>query len=347
MLHRFSDRRRGFTLIELLVVIAIIAVLIGLLLPAVQKVREAANRMSCSNNLKQIGLALHNYHDTNLTLPPWGFDFSVAPTPNPYGAQTQGHAALGLILPYLEQENVIKLARVDHSVIDPLNLPPNYGTSIAGITKIKTYLCPSAPQRTLDYGPYFATQGLALGPMNLAATDYAIIKGQHANFAGSTGQCAPNSPADPSSSDGVGAMGVKGVMTPQGMTKGIVKLTDILDGTSNTIIVAEDAGRHQVWAKGKQVQPNAPGQAGWTLNAAWGDYNTKITVHGFSADGLTVDSGCCAINCNNTNQIYAFHTGGANTLRGDGSVQFLKENTAPGVLAALISRAGGEVVQEN
>src|SRR4051812_9408218 len=104
MCHARSKRRRGFTLIELLVVIAIIAVLIGLLLPAVQKVREAANRMSCTNNLKQIGLALHNYHDTNITLPPWAFDFAVAPTPNPYGPQTQGHGAFGLILPYIEQE---------------------------------------------------------------------------------------------------------------------------------------------------------------------------------------------------------------------------------------------------
>src|SRR5262245_46936016 len=124
MSHVQAARRRGFTLIELLVVIAIIAILIGLLLPAVQKVREAASRMSCTNNLKQVGLALHNYHDVNNGFPPYGFDFATAPPGNPYGAQTQGHAALGLILPYIEQDNVYRIARVDRSIIDPLNLPP-------------------------------------------------------------------------------------------------------------------------------------------------------------------------------------------------------------------------------
>jgi prepilin-type N-terminal cleavage/methylation domain-containing protein len=348
MVRILSKHRPGFTLIELLVVIAIIAILIGLLLPAVQKVREAANRSSCANNLKQIGLALHNYHDAYSALPPWGFDFTDNPRPaNPFGNRTQGHPALSLILPYLEQENLARIAHPEFSVIDPMNLPPNWGTSVAGATKVKVYSCPSVPARVLDYAPYFISQGLGLpdlGPANLGPTDYGVVGGLHANF---TASCAPASPAD-SGDMGVGAMGVKGKRVPGGgMTQGNLKLTDMTDGTSNTLLVAEDAGRHQVYAKGKPILPNTAGSAGWTLNAAWGDYNTAIQVRGFSNDGTTRDGGCCVINCNNVNQFYGFHPGGVNAVRGDGSVQFVTETTAPGVLAALVTRAGGEVINGN
>src|SRR5436309_4733388 len=144
-------RRLGFTLIELLVVIAIIGVLIGLLLPAVQKVREAANRMACSNNLKQIGLALHNYADTYGAMPPYGFDFTSSPrAANPLGNQTQGSSLHALILPFIEQGNVSAMGFFQYSIIDPINWPTPWSTPFGqpgnsvGASVIKTYMCPAA-----------------------------------------------------------------------------------------------------------------------------------------------------------------------------------------------------------
>lgn len=341
-------RRGAFTLIELLVVIAIIAVLVGLLVPAVQKVREAANRMSCSNNLKQVGLAAHNHISTFSWMPSWAYDFEIAPAGNPLGGQKQGHAPLMSLLPYMEQENILKAMDLNLSVIDPRNWPPNWGTSITASAKVKSFMCPSAPSREADYGPYFVGLGLPdKGAFPLGLTDYFPTRGIHGNFRTA---CAPATPSPP---DDCGALGGKAIKRADGSLSIKPGLADITDGTSNTILFAESSGRHQIYGGRVPVQPNAPGQAGWSLNAAFFDYNGALRIRAFSNTAPPVaDSGCKAINQTNGGgaggyQLYSFHSGGVNIVRADGSVGFLNENVPGSTLAAMVSKAGGEVFNDS
>jgi prepilin-type N-terminal cleavage/methylation domain-containing protein len=294
-----SARPRGFTLIELLVVIAIIAVLIGLLLPAVQKVREAAARIRCTNNLKQLGLGLHGFHDANGGFPPGKIEI-------PPGG-TIIHTWTPYVLPYIEQDNLFKKYRFDRTWDDAATNDADPGG--VNQTDIKIFICPSAPEGRkgsrhrgiIDYSP--ANQVTRPNP--------AVI----------------NMP--PSDSTFLGILG-HNVMR---------RITDVTDGTSNTILLAEDGGRNQTWVMGHQVSTG--GSTG-----AWANPGTEIVVSGFNTSTNSTP-GACAVNCTNNNEIYGFHPAGAMVLLGDGSVRMLRAGTDINIVIPLITRARGEVISSD
>jgi prepilin-type N-terminal cleavage/methylation domain-containing protein/prepilin-type processing-associated H-X9-DG protein len=297
-----SYRRPGFTLVELLVVIAIIAVLIGLLLPAVQKVREAANRVQCGNNLKQLGLALHHYHDTHRKFPPGRADAGVTLPVN--------HGWAPFILRFIEQDALAKLYRWDRKAADPLNQP-------VVSTQLKIFQCASAePDRFMTYAPFDYGGKAACG-------DYAPPWYIDPDF-GSVlaGRGWIDRPAD-----------YRGVLVPNQMTR----VTDITDGTANTILLTEDAGRPRQWRMGR------PGPDQTVDGGPWAGFHTGIMLAGFDPNAEK-RPGPCAINCTNEREVYSFHPGGANAVMADGSVHFLQAGMSIRILAALVTRAGGEVV---
>jgi prepilin-type N-terminal cleavage/methylation domain-containing protein/prepilin-type processing-associated H-X9-DG protein len=294
-----SPFRSAFTLIELLVVIAILAVLIGLLLPAVQKVREAANRMKCSSNLHNIGLGLHNFHDTHGGFPPGTVLGPFRPLDVPPGAT---HASWPFLLPYLEQQPLHDRYRFDLDNTHPWNLE-------VGLTLIRVLQCPSVDQ---DVRP------AALSPA--AGTDYAPSQGVNPVL-------AQRGWVDP-----VG--NYQGVMVVNSMTR----LTDVRDGSANTILVTEDAGRNRRWRAGREL-----GSPPYVSGGPWYSRFNAIEIQGTTPDGSS-KPGQCALNCTNDHEVYSFHPTGANALFADGSVHFLKAGMDIRVLARLITRDGGETI---
>lgn len=316
MNRRESNRRPAFTLIELLVVIAIIGVLIGLLLPAIQKVREAANRLSCSNNLKQLGLAFQNYQTANGTLPPGFTDATFVQAPL--------HHSLTFLLPFIEQDNIFKQITISKSGYDPANFA-------AFAMPIKTFMCPSAPlDPFVTYtagGSKYKTLPAGFTVAKVGRTDYTS-----AYTVGGTWVTAS-----------VGALPIQfgGAYGALGLNSRY-RLDDILDGTSNTFLFMEDAGRPARYGMTgiKLGQNTAEGSAG-----GWGDQDSYLNVNGADTAG-NQGSGPCAINCTSDNEMYSFHSGGAHLLMADGSVRFLKTNITLAMLAALHSRAGGEILPD-
>src|SRR5262249_53492285 len=258
---------RGFTLVELLVVIAIIAVLIGLLLPAVQKVREAAGRMHCANNLKQLGLALHGYYDVNGKFPPGqvsGRD--LGPLPQAGVTQAVNHGWGPFILSFIERQDLADRYRWDVNTADPLNQP-------VATTQLKIFQCPSAePDRFFTAGPASAYGGKS------ACADYAPTWYVDPDFVPAlVTQGLIDRPADP-----------RGVLAPNLMTR----LTEITDGASSTILLTEDAGRPRLWRAGQQ----GPDQT--VAGGSWAAFNSGIILQGSASDGAT-RPGPCALNCTN------------------------------------------------
>ena len=313
-----SSARKGFTLIELLVVIAIIAILIGLLLPAVQKVREAAARSKCQNNLKQWGLAFNNFHSTYGVFPPGAVNVTPT-TPNlntirsdlrrvgitiPPGG-TLSHSWSYFLLAQIEQENVARIYNPNVS----WNATAN---NVAVATPVKTFLCPSVP----------AGDGrlVVIGGLNAAPTDYA-----------------PNNNYD------IGLVN-NGLCDAVPDRTGILRvnrsysIAEVRDGASNTFLLCEDAGRPGRWVKGVLTDPASQNDGGWA------DHDNEFIVHGSQlADGVT-GGGPCHTNCNNGNEVYSFHNGGANHVFADGHVAFIPVSMDIRLFVRFITRQGGDIV---
>jgi prepilin-type N-terminal cleavage/methylation domain-containing protein/prepilin-type processing-associated H-X9-DG protein len=307
------DRQTAFTLVELLVVIAIIGVLVGLLLPAVQAARESGRRAHCMNNLKQIGLAALQHHDTYGKFPPgWAEGSAAAPFIVPQGKIVEGgHGLFPFLLPYLEEEALAKIYRWDKRSQGPEN------QEVARM-HLKILQCPSAvPDRwvtAVEDASNYSYGGRG------ACTDYAGVRDVDVRL------------VDLGLVDAVA--NYQGILTRGHLTR----IKEITDGTSQTLLVTECAGRPEMWRAGRPVP-----QIYVFPNGAWVG-GTSILFQGSTPDGAT-RPGPCAINCTNNQETYSFHPTGVNSVFADGSVRFLNDDMNIRIFARLVTRAGGEVVE--
>ena len=284
-------KRRGFTLIELLVVIAIIAILIALLLPAVQQAREAARRTQCKNNMRQIGIGLHNYHDVHLTFPS-GWIGVAGGVPNFEGES--GFAWGTMILPYVEQPALYNSINFHESMISSNNLPKLK-------QELSVFVCPSDPkdQTWNAAGPN--------GSVELATTNYAGVFGieelHDCEDLPTGGVCR-----------GSGAF----------YHNSAVRIDDISDGTSNSLIVGE-----------RKFLPNEE------INTTWSGAVPQ------TEEAVAAIVGVCDHPPNAGAHVDDFgsrHTGGAQFTYGDGHVRFVSENIDEGVYKFMGTIRGGEIV---
>lgn len=331
---RHRRRRPAFTIIELLVVISVIAILIALLVPAVQQAREAARRMQCRNNLKQLGLALHNYQSAHDVFPPseLNADGDSGCEPGEISIEdnssscTDYQSWTSLCLPFLGQS--VLADSYDYN--SPWSALVN--RRVVSV-QLPVFQCPSTP-----YGN---------------RTDRYHVVGAAASDYGSVNRVAKRVYSDvfgvqvPSQAARQGALAEYKVNRP----------ADITDGLSNSLMVAECAGRPEVLVLGRRMSDRqfsqyrddevvrVNGRLMAEAGIGWADPDTGFHVKGVQEDGVTV-YGAVFINGINAGETYSFHSGGAQTLLADGSVQFLSARIDGWVYISLCTRAGGEVIGE-
>lgn len=321
----FIRRRNAFTLVELLVVIAIIGILVALLLPAIQAAREAARRSQCTNNMKQIGLAILNYESAKKELP-------KAYTPNYTGSQNSGpcgtngafrtppnnlarHFILTFILPYIEQQAIfdrIDLA-LDWNSVDTAKHKLKLKNLDVTAVDINDFICPSAEGRPSTY-----------------TTDYfTMVDINDGNYCSDI-EGGPKLTNQKRSRERLAGM-LRDVPMP---------IRKVSDGLSKTFMFFESAGRPNNYDRNKKLiflPPNGP----MTNDYRWAD-DGVYAVWGNSADPAC--SLTSIMNCNNYQGVYSFHPGGAMTLFGDGSVGFLSENTNIDAFISLFTAAADDLV---
>ncbi|NBV46363.1 MAG: DUF1559 domain-containing protein [Planctomycetia bacterium] len=338
--------RSGFTLVELLVVIAIIGTLVGLLLPAVQAAREAARRSSCQNNLKQIGLALHNFESSRKFFPPARVDaapgypvveFNI-PAPTTGAIQ---HGPGLFILPYIELT----------SLYNAYDLKQTWSaTANAAVirTQVASFICPSTPDSDrLDTGN---APGSTLAPKwSAAALDYSLANGVNGKLGLAPYNLIPPIPgynsSDPATDRAQYTGAILPISTISSFTTGMSPpffnsrakstIATITDGTSKTFAWVEDAGRPFLYRGRTKINGSRASGAGWA------DPDSEFWVDGYTTDGVTA-LGPAAMNVNSSNEIYAFHPGGAMAVFCDGRVSFFADTTDVAIIAALISAQLGE-----